>query len=114
MNNFTKSSILILYVLAFLGPRLYASNSAGFDVITGKGTSGFELNGNLDLKPANVTNPFEAFVNYAHQETTLGTNDKTNQYTAGVSHVVDDQWAWQTQATYWKDDINSIHYEVLK
>src|SRR5665213_2120302 len=83
LNCLAKSVIFIFCVTGVLAPRLYGADSAGFDVVSGKGTSGFDMGGSLDLKPEGFANPFEASLSYAHQQTSVGTTDKTNQYTAG-------------------------------
>jgi len=92
------------------GSYLHASNSLGFDVSGGVGTSGGDVNGSVDLKHADVKNPYEAMLSVAHQYTTVGTESRTNQITGGVSHTADDHWDGHAELSYWKDSINAIHY----
>jgi hypothetical protein len=109
MKFLTKLTVIYL-ILSGLCRGVFASNSAGVDVTEGVGTSGFELNGSLDLKPEGIKNPIEASVAYAHQHTTVGTESRTNQYTAGLDHDLDNNWNYHGQVTYWDDSLNEIHY----
>src|SRR4029077_6651125 len=102
--------LALLFFVFPTGSSVHAANSLGFDVTGGVGTSGMDANGSLDLKPADVKNPYEASLSYAHLYTTVGTESRTNQYTAGVSHTVDNHWDGHGEVTYWKDNINDIHY----
>jgi hypothetical protein len=103
---------LALFGLALIGlsASLQASDSAGFDVTGGVGTSAYDASGILDIKPSGMANPLEATFMYAHEHTTVGTESRTNQYTGGLDHDMDDNWNFHGQVTYWNDSLNDIHY----
>jgi len=107
--KFWKSLGVFLFI-ATAAARVEASDSLGFDVLGGVGTSGFDTNGSLDIKAADVKNPYEASLSYAHQYTTFQTESRTNQYTLGLDHAADDNWNGHSDLTYWNDSINQIHY----
>lgn len=106
-------SLRVGLILVFVGGCLsssWASDSLGFDVLGGVGTSGYDLNGSLDIKPVDVPKPFVASLSFAHQYTTVGTISRTNQITGGLDHALDDNWDTHGNLTFWKDNINDIHY----
>jgi len=109
MRKIRNVFVLLCGVLSFCRIA-YAANSVGFDVTGGVGSSGFDTNGSLDIKAEDVKNPYEASLSYAHLHTTAGTESRTNQYTIGVDHEIDDNWGSHLNATYWKDTLNNIHY----
>ncbi len=100
---------IFLGVLSFYA-RLEASNSLGFDVLGGVGTSGYGINGSVDLRPATVKSPYEVSVSYSHQHSTIGTESKTNQITGSLAHAFGDHWQASAQVTGFKDTVNDIHY----
>ena len=105
-----RRCLAVFLFLTVTGPRAFGSNSLGFDVLGGVGTSGFDTNGSLDLKAEDIKNPYEASLSYAHQYTTAQTDSRTNQYTLGLDHEMDDHWDTHGDLTYWNDSINQIHY----
>jgi hypothetical protein len=104
-----KVTVLLCFALLCAGTA-YAENSLGFDVLAGVGTSGFDANGDVDVKPEGVKNPYEVSLSFARQYTTAITTSRTNQYTLGLDHDHDAHWNGRGDLTYWKDTINNIHY----
>ena len=92
--------------------RLWASydSSVGFDVSGGVGTDGYSFNGNLALPPAGETSSTQLSLAYSYLHTTIGTESRTNQYTFGLAHTVDDTLEGHGSITYWDDSLNEIHY----
>lgn len=107
--NFCKG-IAVFLLVATAAARAEASDSLGFDVLGGVGTTGFDTTGTLDIKAQDVKNPYTASLSYAHEYTTFDTPSRTNQYTLGLDHDVDDNWNGHGDLTYWDDSINQIHY----
>jgi hypothetical protein len=101
-----------LAVIVIGGAPAWASSdsSLGFELTGGVGTDGYSFNGNLGLPPASETASTLLSLNYAYLHSTIGTETRTNQYTLGLSHTVDDSLEGHGSLTYWDDTLNQIHY----
>jgi len=87
-----------------------AESSLGFDVSGGIGTNGHAVNGTLALPPTGDTASTQLSLDYAYLYSTFEAESRTNQYTFGLSHTVDDSLEGHGTVTYWDDSINNIHY----
>jgi hypothetical protein len=87
-----------------------SGSSLGFDVSGGVGTDGYSVNGNLGLPPTSDSASTQLSLSYAYLHTTVQTESRTNQYTFGLAHTVDDSLEGHGSVTYWDDSLNEIHY----
>jgi len=87
-----------------------SGSSLGFDVSEGVGTDGYAFNGILGLWPTGTAASTELSLNYTYLHSTIGMETRTNQYTLGLAHTVDESLEGHGSVTYWDDSLNDIHY----
>jgi len=93
---------------ASLFPRLAgASGSIGGDWTTGNGYRGFDVKGDIDLDSKGDWNGAASYA-YAHSK--VGTESRSNQFTVGINHVMDEQWSSRFGFTGWEDTLNEVKY----
>lgn len=106
----TGMGVRILCATLALAPKAYATNSIGFNVTGGKGTSGYDTSGAFDWKSPLDENPFVLSLSYAHLSSTRNTPSRTEQFTGGVEHAFTDNWEAYLDVTHVKDAINAVHF----
>jgi hypothetical protein len=111
----TKSRVIFqraLIAVVLGGAPAWASSgsSLGFDVSGGVGTDGYSVNGALALPPADDSASTQLSLSYAYLHSTIDMETRTNQYTFGLAHTVDDSLEGHGTVTYWDDSLNDIHY----
>jgi hypothetical protein len=101
---------LIAVVIGCAPAWALSESSLGFDVLGGIGTDGYGINGNLGLPSNDASASTQLSLSYAYQYTTVETPSRTNQYTFGLAHTVDDSLEGHGTVTSWDDSLNDIHY----
>jgi hypothetical protein len=87
-----------------------ATNSLGFDIYGGVGSSGWDTTGNYSFQPDPQSKPWDTSLQVSQLDSTIQTPSHARQITAGLQHALDENWALTGQATYWRDSLNDIKY----
>lgn len=84
-----------------------ALGSFGGDWTTGNGYRGWDVKGDTDF---DKDGKWGGSASYAYAHSNTGTESRSNQFTAGINHTLDEQWGSRASFTGWEDTINDVQY----